>query len=68
MEFTYKPINPFQDDGLSQEDRIMLDGIRNTAFVCGRRGGDIEFVVHQTLKRMGRYDLLPPCERQARGE
>lgn len=62
MEFSYKPFNPFQNDGLSKEDRAMLDGMRNTAYVCGQRGGDVEFAVHRALKRMGRYDLLPPCE------
>jgi len=63
MEFSCKPINPFQDDGLSKEDRAMIDGMRNTAFVCGYRGGDVEYAVIVALKRMGRYDLLPPCER-----
>jgi len=62
MEFSCKPINPFQDDGLSKEDRAMIDGMRETAYVSGYRGGDVEFIVHRTLKRMGRYDLLPPCE------
>lgn len=63
MEFSYKPVNPFQDDGLSKEDKAMIDGMRNTAYVCGYRGGDVEFAVHQTLKRIGRTDLIPPCER-----
>ena len=62
MEFSYKPVNLFQGDGLSKEDKAMIDGMRNTAYVCGYRGGDVEFAVHQALKRMGRYDLLPPCE------
>jgi len=62
MEFSYNPVNPFQDDGLSQEDRAMIDGMRNTAYVCGCRGDDVEFIVYKTLKTMGRYDLLPPCE------
>lgn len=64
MEFSYKPVNPFQDDGFSKEDRAMIDGMRNTAYICGYRGGDVEFVVHQALKSMDRYDLLPPCERK----
>ena len=64
MDFSYKPVNPFQDDGLSKEDRAMIDGMRNTAYICGYRGGDVEHAVHQTLKRMDRYDLLPPCERR----
>lgn len=63
MEFSYKPVNQFQDDGLSKEDKAMIDGMRNTAYVCGYRGGDVEYAVHQALKRMGRYDLLSPCER-----
>ena len=65
MGFSYKPINPFQNDGLSKEDRAMIDGMRNTAYVCGYRGGDVEYAVHQTLKRMGRYDLLSPCVRES---
>ena len=64
MEFLCKPINPFQDDGLSKEDRAMIDAMRNTAYICGYRGEDVEFAVHRTLKAMGRYDLLPPCERK----
>ena len=63
MEFSYKPINPFQNDGLSSENKAMINGMRNTAYVCGYRGEDVEFAVHQALKRMGRTDLIPPCER-----
>ena len=63
MEFSYNPINIFQNDGTSKEDRMLLEGMRNTAYVCGCRGEDVEFKVHQALKRMGRDDLLPPCER-----
>lgn len=63
MEFSYKPIKLFQNDELSKEDRAMIDGMRNTAYVCGYRGGDVEFAVHKALKHMGRFDLLPPCER-----
>lgn len=65
MKFSYHPINPFQDTGLSKEDRALIDGMRNTAYMCGYRGGDIEYAVHQALKRMDRYDLLPPCEQES---
>lgn len=68
MEFSYKPVNPFQDDGLSKEDKTLIDGMRNAAYVCGYRGEDIEYAVHQALKRMDRYDLLPPCERESKAE
>lgn len=62
--FSYQPINPFQDDGLSKENRAMIDAMRNTAYVCGYRGEDVEYAVHKALKRMGRNDLLPPCEQE----
>lgn len=62
MEFSYNPINPFQNYGLSSEDKAMIDGMRNTAYVCGCRGGDVEFAVNKALKRMRRSDLLPLCE------
>ena len=65
MEFSYKPVNPFQNDGLSKEDRAMIDAARNAAYACGYRGEDVEYVIHQALKRMGRYDLLPSCERNS---
>ena len=64
MECSCNPVNPFQDNGLSKEDRAMIEGMRNTAYVCGYRNGDVEFAVHKALKRMNRYDLLPPCERK----
>ncbi len=46
MKFSYHPINPFRDNGLSKEDRALIDGMRDTAYVCGYRGGDIEYAVH----------------------
>lgn len=64
MEFTYKPINLFCDDGLSDEDRLLMYAIRKTAYICGRRLDDIEYTVHQVLKQIGKTDLLPPCERE----
>lgn len=63
MRFSYKPINIFQDDRLSNEDRLLVDAIRKTAYICGRRIDDIEYTVHQVLKQIGRTDLLSPCER-----
>jgi len=52
------------DDKLSKEDRAIIDAMRNTAYVCGHRGEALEYVVHKALKRIGRSDLLPPCERK----
>lgn len=56
------PVNPFQDDGVSKEDKAMIDAMRNTAYVCGCRGEDVEFAVDKALKRMRRFDLLSSCE------
>lgn len=65
--FSYNPINPFQDDGLSKENKTMINGMRETAYICGKRGGDVEHTVHYVLRKIGRYDLLPPCEREREG-
>ena len=68
MDFSYKPINPFQNNGLSKEDRTLIDGMRETAYACGYRGEDVEFIIHKALKRMNRHDLLPSCEQESEGE
>lgn len=65
MEFDYRPINPFQGDGLSDEDRLLINSIRKTAYICGCDGDDIEYAVYQVLKQMGRTDLLPRCEQES---
>lgn len=63
MEFDYRPINPFQDDGLSKEDKTLIQTIETTAIEAGCRGDSVGMTIENTLKRIGRYDLLPPCER-----
>lgn len=63
MNFSYKPINPFQDDGLSKEDRALIQAIEASAIEAGCRGDSVGMTIENTLKRIGRYDLLPPCER-----
>ncbi len=64
MDFSYKPINPFQDDGLSKEDRALIQGIEASAIEAGCRGDSVGITIENALKRIGRYDLLPPCERE----
>ena len=60
--FYPKPIMPFITMEKSEDD-IMIDGIVAGLKIAGINGDDISFMVIQALKQMGRYDLLPPCER-----
>lgn len=63
MEFSYKPVNPFQDDELSKEDRaIIKDAAKNIACMNGISCEDAEYAIHQALKGMVKYNSLPPCE------
>ena len=61
MNFHCQPINPFQDDGLSKEDRVLIQAIEASAIEAGCRGDSVGMTIENTLKRVGRYDLLPPC-------
>ena len=63
--FYPKPIMPFIKMEKSKDD-IMIDGIVEGLKMAGISGDDISFMVIQTLKQMGRYDLLPPCEREGK--
>jgi hypothetical protein len=58
MEFSYYPINPFQNDELSKEDRAIINAARNAAYACGCRYEDAEYAIYQALKRMNRCNLL----------
>ena len=63
MDFLCKPVNPFQNDGLSKEDRALIQAIEASAIEAGCRGDSVGMTIENTLKRIGRYDILPPCER-----
>lgn len=58
MEFSYYPINSFQNDELSKEDRAIINAARNAAYACGCRAEDAEYAIRQALKRMSRCNLL----------
>lgn len=51
-----------------RRDRELWNAMAETAKMCGCRGDDVTFQVINTLKKIGRYDMLPPCERGKRSE
>lgn len=56
-----KPIDPLSV--FTPKDPV-IDAITETLKECGYRGEDITMEIVHVLKRLGRYDLLPPCERE----
>lgn len=60
---TIKPIviNPFETEK-ERQDYLLTHAINTAIFVCGYSGEDITLYSIETLKRLGRYDLLPPVK------
>lgn len=58
-----RPINTMSlfENRLSKEDNALINGITEALKERGKHGEDISFHLVQTLKQMGRYDLLSPC-------
>lgn len=64
MENIIKPIiiNPFETEK-ERQDSLLMHAINTAISVCGYSGDDAAAYLIETLKQLGRYDLLPPCER-----
>lgn len=62
-EYLPKPVGPLIDNR-KPEDKALIDGIVAGLKIANVKGDDISFCVDQALKEMGRYDLLPPCEKK----
>ena len=64
MENIIKPIiiNPFETEK-ERQDSLLMRAINTAIYVCGYSGDDAASASIETLKKLGRYDLLPPCER-----
>lgn len=64
MENIIKPIiiNPFETEK-ERQDSLLMHIINTAISVCGYSGDDAAAYSIETLKQLGRYDLLPPCER-----
>ena len=59
------PINIFESRPDPNDPNVALvEGLREGAYQAGARGETVEFLTHQALKRLGRYDLLPHYERE----
>lgn len=61
---TVKPIiiNPFETEK-ERQDSLLMHAIDTAISVCGYSGDDAASASIETLKQLGRHDLLPPCER-----
>lgn len=67
MEFEVKPIESTYPFPKNEEERRAMDlwnAITTAIYVSGHRGEDVTFLGIETLKKLGRYDLLPPCEKE----
>lgn len=60
------PKNEEEGSAACEERKAMelWNAITTAIFVSGHRGEDVTFLGIETLKKLGRYDLLPPCERE----
>lgn len=64
MIFDVKPIQPIRPlFGKDKQDYELWEAITTAINLCGIYGEDVTIKGIETLKRLGRYDLLPPCER-----
>lgn len=62
--FELNPIQPFiAMDSKAKHDHELWVAIATAIHSCGLSGEDVTIMGLETLKRLGRYDLLPPCER-----
>lgn len=68
--FDYKNAQPIEPSNLfpkNEEERKAIElwnAITTAIYVSGHRGEDVTFLGIETLKKLGRYDLLPPCEKE----
>ena len=62
--FELNAIQPFiAMDNKAKRDNELWVAITTAIHLCGLSGEDVTIMGIETLKRLGRYDLLPPCER-----
>lgn len=54
----------YESQEKERKDCELWNAIMETAKECGCRGDDVTFTAIKTLKKLGRYDMLPPCERE----
>lgn len=47
-----------------KQDSELWNAIGTAIHMCGYTGEDVTAMSLEVMKRLGRYDLLPPCERR----
>ena len=53
----------FPTNEKEKRDMELWDAITTAIHLCGLNGEDVTMMGLETLRKLGRYDLLPPCER-----
>ena len=62
--FNIQPIQPFIPmDEREKRDSELWNAISTAIHMCGFNGEDVTMKGIEVLKSIGRYDMLPPCER-----
>lgn len=66
MMFNIQPVKPiFPKNEKEKRDLELWNAITTAIHLCGLNGEDVTAMGLETLRQLGRYDLLPPCERRA---
>ena len=63
MKFEVKPIPPITPTTSQTQDFELCHIITTAIRSCGVSGEDVGIKLAEVLKKIGRNDLLPPCER-----
>lgn len=66
MMFNIQPVQPIfpkVENEKEMRDLELWNAITTAIHLCGLNGEDVTAIGLETLKQLGRYDLLPPCER-----
>lgn len=62
--FNIQPVKPiFPKSEKEKQDLELWNAITTAIHLCGFNGEDVTMMSLETLRQLGRYDLLPPCER-----
>lgn len=62
--FNIQPVKPFfPKNEKEKRDLELWNAITTAIHLCGFNGEDVTAMGLETLRQLGRYDLLPPCER-----
>ena len=64
MMFNIRPVEPILPKNEKENrDLELWNAITTAIHLSGLNGEDVTAMSLETLRKLGRYDLLPPCER-----